>query len=137
MLRAMGASVVAMVMVLLIGPAFIRWLRLNEFGQNIREDGPAGHLTKEGTPTMGGVLIWFAVVIPFLIFSRIFLCCGKALMSQQFLNRPQISSGIQKMRCKTVAQCVRTYLAAYTAFHCYCINYTGNASCSYSFPPCI
>ena len=70
MLRAMGASVVAMVMMLIIGPAFIRWLRLNEFGQNIREDGPAGHLTKEGTPTMGGVLIWFAVVIPFLIFSR-------------------------------------------------------------------
>ena len=70
MLRAMGASVVAMVLMLVIGPAFIRWLRLNEFGQNIREDGPAGHLTKEGTPTMGGVLIWFAVVIPFLIFSR-------------------------------------------------------------------
>ncbi len=70
MLRAMGASVVAMVLMLIIGPAFIRWLRLNEFGQNIREEGPAGHKTKEGTPTMGGVLIWFAVVIPFLIFSR-------------------------------------------------------------------
>ena len=42
MLRAMGASVLAMVLVLVIGPAFIRWLRLNEFGQNIREDGPRG-----------------------------------------------------------------------------------------------
>ena len=63
MLRAMGASVLAMVLVLVIGPAFIRWLRVNEFGQNIREDGPEGHKTKEGTPTMGGVLIWFAVLI--------------------------------------------------------------------------
>ena len=70
MLRAMGASVLAMVLVLVIGPAFVRWLRQNEFGQNIREEGPEGHKTKEGTPTMGGVLIWFAVLIPYIIFSR-------------------------------------------------------------------
>ncbi len=70
MLRAMGASVLAMVLVLVIGPAFIRWLRVNEFGQNIREEGPEGHKTKEGTPTMGGALIWFAVLIPYLVFSR-------------------------------------------------------------------
>ncbi|HEY5386863.1 MAG TPA: phospho-N-acetylmuramoyl-pentapeptide-transferase [Thermoleophilia bacterium] len=70
MLRAMGASVVAMVLMLVIGPPFIRWLRLNEFGQNIREEGPEGHKVKEGTPTMGGVLIWFAVLVPFLAFSR-------------------------------------------------------------------
>ncbi len=70
MLRAMGASVVAMILVLVIGPAFIRWLRLNEFGQNIREEGPEGHKTKEGTPTMGGVLIWFAVLVAYLVFSR-------------------------------------------------------------------
>ncbi len=70
MLRAMGASVLAMILVLVIGPPFVRWLRLNEFGQNIREEGPEGHKTKEGTPTMGGVLIWFAVLIPYLIFSR-------------------------------------------------------------------
>jgi phospho-N-acetylmuramoyl-pentapeptide-transferase len=70
MLRAMAASVVAMILVLVLGPAFVRWLRLNEFGQSIREDGPAGHKTKEGTPTMGGVLIWFAVVISYVIFSR-------------------------------------------------------------------
>ena len=70
MLRAMGASVVAMVLMLIIGPPFIRWLRVNEFGQNIREEGPEAHKTKEGTPTMGGMLIWFAVLIPYVIFSR-------------------------------------------------------------------
>ncbi len=70
MLRAMGASVTAMVLVLVIGPAFIRWLRVNEFGQNIREEGPERHLTKAGTPTMGGLLVWFAVVVAYLIYSR-------------------------------------------------------------------
>jgi phospho-N-acetylmuramoyl-pentapeptide-transferase len=70
MLWAMGAGVVAMILMLVIGPAFIRWLRHNEFGQNIREDGPEGHKVKEGTPTMGGMLIWLAVIVPFLIFSR-------------------------------------------------------------------
>lgn len=70
MLRAMGASVTAMVLVLVIGPAFIRWLRSNEFGQNIREEGPQRHQTKAGTPTMGGLLVWFAVVIAYLIYSR-------------------------------------------------------------------
>ena len=70
MLRAMGASVMAMVVMVLIGPAFIRWLRRNEFGQNVRDDGPAAHKTKEGTPTMGGLAIWLAVLVPFLVFSR-------------------------------------------------------------------
>ncbi|HOT23328.1 MAG TPA: phospho-N-acetylmuramoyl-pentapeptide-transferase [Thermoleophilia bacterium] len=70
MLRAMGASVTAMVLVLIIGPAFIRWLRSNEFGQNIREEGPERHRSKAGTPTMGGLLIWFAVVVAYLIYSR-------------------------------------------------------------------
>jgi phospho-N-acetylmuramoyl-pentapeptide-transferase len=70
-LRAMAASVLAMVLVLLIGPAFIRWLRVNEFGQNIREEGPEGHKTKEGTPTMGGMLIWFAVLVGYMVFSRL------------------------------------------------------------------
>ena len=71
MFRAMGASVLAMVLVLVIGPAFIRWLRVNEFGQNIREEGPEGHKTKEGTPTMGGVLIWLSVLIAVLVFGRL------------------------------------------------------------------
>jgi phospho-N-acetylmuramoyl-pentapeptide-transferase len=70
MLRAMGASVTAMVLVLVIGPAFIRWLRSNEFGQNIREEGPERHQAKAGTPTMGGLLVWLAVVVSYLIYSR-------------------------------------------------------------------
>ncbi len=37
-----------------LGPRFIEYLRLKEFGQQIREEGPAGHHGKAGTPTMGG-----------------------------------------------------------------------------------
>jgi phospho-N-acetylmuramoyl-pentapeptide-transferase len=58
-----------MLVILVIGPAFIEWLRRNEFGQAIREEGPEGHKSKEGTPTMGGILIWLAVLVPFFIFS--------------------------------------------------------------------
>jgi phospho-N-acetylmuramoyl-pentapeptide-transferase len=52
-----------------LGPKFIDWLRTKEFGQHIREDGPAGHHEKAGTPTMGGIVIFIGVSIPFLILS--------------------------------------------------------------------
>ena len=48
-------------------PRFIDYLRLKEFGQHIREEGPAGHHGKAGTPTMGGLAVFLAVCVPFLI----------------------------------------------------------------------
>jgi phospho-N-acetylmuramoyl-pentapeptide-transferase len=53
-----------------LGPRFIEYLRLKEFGQHIREEGPAGHHGKAGTPTMGGLVIVLAVCVPFLILSE-------------------------------------------------------------------
>jgi phospho-N-acetylmuramoyl-pentapeptide-transferase len=53
-----------------LGPRFIDYLRLKEFGQHIREEGPAGHHGKAGTPTMGGLAIFLAVCVPFLILSE-------------------------------------------------------------------
>jgi phospho-N-acetylmuramoyl-pentapeptide-transferase len=53
-----------------LGPRFIEYLRLQEFGQHIREEGPAGHHGKAGTPTMGGLAIFVAVCVPFLILSE-------------------------------------------------------------------
>src|SRR5215207_163961 len=50
-----------------LGPRFIDYLRLKEFGQHIREEGPAGHHGKAGTPTMGGLAVFLAVCVPFLI----------------------------------------------------------------------
>jgi phospho-N-acetylmuramoyl-pentapeptide-transferase len=52
-----------------LGPRFIDYLRLKEFGQHIREEGPAGHQGKAGTPTMGGLAVLLAVLVPFLILS--------------------------------------------------------------------
>jgi phospho-N-acetylmuramoyl-pentapeptide-transferase len=53
-----------------LGPRFIEYLRIKEFGQHIREEGPAGHHGKAGTPTMGGLAIFLAVCVPFLILSE-------------------------------------------------------------------
>jgi phospho-N-acetylmuramoyl-pentapeptide-transferase len=52
-----------------LGPRFIEFLRVREFGQHIREEGPAGHHSKAGTPTMGGLIVLLAVCVPFLILS--------------------------------------------------------------------
>jgi UDP-N-acetylmuramyl pentapeptide phosphotransferase/UDP-N-acetylglucosamine-1-phosphate transferase len=52
-----------------LGPRFIEYLRVKEFGQHMREVGPAGHHGKAGTPTMGGLAIFLAVSVPFLILS--------------------------------------------------------------------
>src|SRR5829696_3595570 len=53
-----------------LGPRFIDYLRLKEFGQHIREEGPAGHHGKAGTPTMGGLAVFLAVCVPLLILSE-------------------------------------------------------------------
>jgi phospho-N-acetylmuramoyl-pentapeptide-transferase len=53
-----------------LGPRFIEYLRLKEFGQQIREEGPVGHHGKAGTPTMGGLAIFLSVCVPFLILSE-------------------------------------------------------------------
>jgi phospho-N-acetylmuramoyl-pentapeptide-transferase len=68
--RVLAAGIFAMAISILGGPKFIEFLRRNEFGQHIREEGPAGHHLKQGTPTMGGLLIVFSMVIPFLILSK-------------------------------------------------------------------
>jgi phospho-N-acetylmuramoyl-pentapeptide-transferase len=69
MVEVLLAGVLAMVISILSGPKFIDFLRKNEFGQQIREEGPKGHVVKQGTPAMGGLLIMISMSVPFLIFS--------------------------------------------------------------------
>lgn len=69
MVRVLIAGLVAMVIAVVIGPTFIDWLRRRSVGQQIRAEGPAGHHVKQGTPTMGGLLILFAALAPFLVLS--------------------------------------------------------------------
>ncbi len=59
----------ALLICIFLSPKFIEFLRVREFGQHIREDGPEGHLQKAGTPTMGGVLVFLAVSVAFLILT--------------------------------------------------------------------
>ncbi|MGH6784877.1 MAG: phospho-N-acetylmuramoyl-pentapeptide-transferase, partial [Sphingomicrobium sp.] len=67
--RAGAASATALMIGLIMGPAFIRWLRAKQGkGQPIRADGPQSHLAKRGTPTMGGLMILVAVFISVLLW---------------------------------------------------------------------
>ena len=68
--RVLLSGIIGMVIAIAAGPKFIEFLRRNELGQHIREEGPAGHVAKQGTPTMGGLLIMIAMSIPFLVFTQ-------------------------------------------------------------------
>ena len=70
MIRVLIAGVIALVLSTLLGPRFIAFLRRNEFGQHIREEGPERHVVKQGTPTLGGLLILMAGSLGFLAASK-------------------------------------------------------------------
>ena len=69
MARVLVAALVAMIIAILAGPTFIAYLRRKEIGQHIREEGLGHHVAKQGTPTMGGLLILIAATIAFLPLS--------------------------------------------------------------------
>jgi len=69
--RTIYASITALMLSFLIGPWLIRELGSHQIGQAIRRDGPERHFAKEGTPTMGGLLIVLAIVIPTLLWANL------------------------------------------------------------------
>lgn len=66
--RSAAAIIVALVIAMWIGPAIIRRLRKKQIGETIRDLGLEGQLQKKGTPTMGGIIILLAVLVPVLLF---------------------------------------------------------------------
>ncbi len=66
--RSMGAVVTSFLLVLCFAPKFIQALQKMKLGQQVREEGPQAHLAKTGTPTMGGIFIWGAVLISALLW---------------------------------------------------------------------
>lgn len=70
-LRAVLASLTALVITFMIGPAMIRKLAAYKIGQAVRDDGPQTHLAKAGTPTMGGALILVAVTVTTLLWGNL------------------------------------------------------------------
>jgi phospho-N-acetylmuramoyl-pentapeptide-transferase len=69
--RSILAALTALLVGLLCGPLMIRWLRSLQIGQMVRDDGPKTHLSKAGTPTMGGVLILLAVLVSCLLWGNL------------------------------------------------------------------
>jgi len=67
--RILFGGTAALLICIFLSPRFIEFLRGREFGQHIREDGPKGHHLKAGTPTMGGLILFLAVSVPFLILT--------------------------------------------------------------------
>jgi phospho-N-acetylmuramoyl-pentapeptide-transferase len=69
--RVLIAAISAAALLMFLGPKFIAWLRANEVGQFVRPPGliPDSHAEKQGTPTMGGLLILVATALPFVILS--------------------------------------------------------------------
>jgi phospho-N-acetylmuramoyl-pentapeptide-transferase len=69
--RAAGAMITALFLAFAVGPEIIRRLREHKIGQVIRAEGLASHQGKRGTPTMGGLIILLATVIPTLLWARL------------------------------------------------------------------
>ena len=67
--RSIGGAVTAFLLVVIIGPRLIAWLQQRQIGQVIRDDGPETHFSKQGVPTMGGVLILFAMTASALLWT--------------------------------------------------------------------
>jgi len=69
--RSAYAAITALILCYVLGPPMIEWLREVKLGQKIRREGPQSHLAKAGTPTMGGLLIVTAIVVPSLLWCNL------------------------------------------------------------------
>lgn len=67
-LRTVLSAMTALLISFVFGPPLIRWLTHKKIGQSVRDDGPKSHLTKAGTPTMGGALILIAIAATTLLW---------------------------------------------------------------------
>ncbi|MGL4394375.1 MAG: phospho-N-acetylmuramoyl-pentapeptide-transferase [Brevinema sp.] len=68
--RGLAAALTSFLFVIIFGPFFIKWLREMRFGQQVREEGPQAHLAKTGTPTMGGLFMWGAMLFGTLLWAE-------------------------------------------------------------------
>ena len=69
--RSAAAAITALFISFVVGPFIIKKLRQKQIGEEIRKDGPQSHLQKSGTPTMGGLIILAAVIIPTLLWAQV------------------------------------------------------------------
>jgi phospho-N-acetylmuramoyl-pentapeptide-transferase len=122
-LKVMAAALMALVIGMAAGPRYIRWLTRRGIGQNIREVGPESHSSKQGTPTMGGVLILAAAFIPYVIFAThnvsslvlfiITFGCGLIGFSDDFISQWRRRSLGLSGKVKLLLQVPLTVLAVW------------------------
>src|ERR671937_1558695 len=125
--KVLLAGLGAMVVSILAGPKFIEFLRRNEFGQHIREEGPAGHVTKQGTPVMGGLLMIVTASVAFLAFSKykvpaltvlfVTLACGAIGFIDDFIKLTHKRSLGLNARWKLILLALITVGVAFAARH--------------------
>lgn len=88
--RSYMAFIVAAIISIYWGKKFIQYMKMKQFGQSIREDGPESHFKKKGTPTLGGIFIIGSVCITSLIFGNFYssplLICLFVMLSYFFLG---------------------------------------------------
>jgi phospho-N-acetylmuramoyl-pentapeptide-transferase len=125
--RILLATLSALLLTLLLYPWFIRTLQKIQLGQVVRDDGPESHLAKRGTPTMGGSLIIFAVIIPTVLWSDMgnrfvllatLVTTGYGIVGflDDFLKIRRKSSGGLPGRFKLLAQLAIATLVSYYLF---------------------
>jgi len=116
-----------MIIAILSGPTFIAFLRRNEVGQHIREEGPERHVEKQGTPTMGGLLLIAAATIAFLplsdftvpaltVFGTAIACGGIGFLDDYIKLRHRRSLGL-KGRWKMLMLLAVTTAVAFAVHH--------------------
>jgi len=125
--RALCAGLTALALSLAFGPLFIRLLSSRQLGQTIREDGPRSHRKKEGTPTMGGILILMTVAVSTLLWADLknphiwlvlFVMLGFGFIGwlDDFKKIKEESSKGLSERWKLILQTIIASLAIYMAY---------------------
>lgn len=122
--------IISFVISVLTGPIVIPFLKKLKVGQTVRDDGPKSHLKKNGTPTMGGILILLSIVVTSLFYVKeyprmvpvLFLMLGFGLVGflddyiKVVLKRSMGLSPLQKMALQLIVTGI---------YACYLVNYTG------------
>jgi phospho-N-acetylmuramoyl-pentapeptide-transferase len=116
-----------MVISIIVGPKFIEFLRRNEFGQHIREEGPERHVAKQGTPVLGGMLMLVTATIAFLAVSKykvpaltvlfVTLACGAIGFLDDFIKLTHKRSLGLNARWKLILLALITVGVAFAARH--------------------
>lgn len=123
--RAAGAVVTALLVAFIFGPSIIRWLKAKQgYGQPIRADGPKTHLVKQGTPTMGGVMMLLGIAVATVLWADlsnryvwitlfVTLSYGFIGFMDDYMKVTKRSAGGLKGKLKIVLEFAVALIAAY------------------------